>query len=160
MCYNGYMRTFILLAATLLQLLAAKISLETGNKLQIEGYYFQDRCALVYIHLKVIGEENDGNESDVIAFHIYNDGKLIKTTFVSVPLEQAKDINLSIRLDNLEDKTSPGIAIESKELGIYIDPFKLKKMDMSCSDYLNASKAAKELGYLCPKLKIFGIKCE
>jgi len=154
------MRTIILLTITILQLMAAKMSLETGNRLQIEGYYFQDRCALVRIHVKVIGEKNDGNNSDLVAFHIYNDGKLIKTAFASVPLEQAKDINLSLRLDNLEDRTSPGIAIESKELGIYIDPFKLKKMDMSCSDYFNASKAAKELNYLCPKLNIFGIKCE
>ncbi|WP_201337580.1 MULTISPECIES: hypothetical protein [unclassified Nitratiruptor] len=154
------MKKLVLFVTIILELFAAKISFEAGNKLDMRGFYFQDNCAIVFINGKVVGEKNDINGSDIIKFDIYNDGKLIKSIDVAVPLEQAKELNLSVKLENIKDRVSPGIAIESEELGIYVDPLKLEKKDENCSDFLSAPKAKKELQSLCPKLRLLGIKCE
>ena len=150
---------FLIIILINLTLFGAKLSVESGNQLKIAGTLFKDRCALITINTKVVGTKDDYNGSDEIVFKIYNDGKVIQTSTATVPLLQAKELNLTIVIENFSDAKSPGIAIECEELGIYVDPFYLQKSDESCSELLNKKRVDKELQNICPKLRYFGISC-
>ena len=141
-------------------LFGAKLSTEPSNHLSMSGKIFKDKCALVAINTKLIGTKDDKNGSDEVVFTIYNDGEIIKKASVFVPVHEAKDINLTILLPHFNDQKSPGIAIECEELGIYIDPFYLKKSDKNCTEYLKEEKAKKELQIICPTVQLFGFKCD
>ncbi len=141
-------------------LFGAKLSIESGNQLKLAGTLFQDNCAILTINAKVVGTKDDRNGTDEVVFKIYNDGKLVNVTTASVPVLQAKDLNMTILLKNLQDTKSPGIAIECEELGIYVDPFYLQKSDENCSEYLNMKKVNRELQNICPNLRYFGVSCD
>lgn len=143
-----------------LTLFGAKLSTEPSNHFVVDGILFKDRCALVTINTKLIGTKDDHNKSDEVVFTIYNDGEVIKKAYIFVPVHEAKDINLTILLPKFKDRKSPGIAIECEELGIYIDPFYLKRSEQNCTHYLKEKRAKKELEIICPKLELLGIKCE
>ena len=141
-------------------LFGAKLSTEPSNHLTISGKIFKDRCALITINTKLIGTKDDKNGSDEVVFKIYNDGEVIKEASAFVPVQEAKDINLTILLPHFSDRKSPGIAIECEELGIYIDPFYLQKSDKNCTEYLKEKRVQEELQIICPTVRLLGFKCD
>ncbi len=149
--------TFLLFIG--LCLFGAKLSIGTEKRLNIKGILFKDNCAYITIQGRVVGTKDDGNGTDYILFKIYNDGNLVKKISTNVPVLEAKELNLSFQLQNFQDTKSPGIAIECDELGIYIDPFYLKKSNESCEQYFKMRNIHHELDNICPKLQFFGIHC-
>ncbi len=132
-----------------------------GSSIKVEARYFQkDRCLVISLEGRVIGERKDSKAGDEVEFVVYDDGKVIASKKVAVPVAQAIDLHEFIRYEGNLSSRSPGVALESEELGVYIDPLVPVVVDDYCSDYLQKESIIKELNATCNALSKFGFSCE
>jgi len=132
----------------------------TQPKLDIEAKLFSDNCLVVEIRGKLVGVQDDGEGSDEVEFLIYDDGKVIVKKVISLPINEAKEIDEKIVYKGGISQNSPGIAIESQELGLYIDPLIPTKISLTCQEYQTQERLKKEYERVCNSLAKFGFSCE
>ena len=131
-----------------------------AEPLQVQALHFeQDNCLIVSIQGKLIGTTDDLNESDEVSFVIYDDGKIVGQKKLYLPLDRAVKIEEYIKLQGNFSQKSPGVAVESKEIGLYIDPLLPQRMPGYCDDYLHKEFMEAEYNDTCRSLAKFGFIC-
>ncbi|MRI58342.1 MAG: hypothetical protein C6H99_02430 [Epsilonproteobacteria bacterium] len=129
--------------------------------LRIEALEFeQDGVLLISIQGGLVGTQADTDHGDLVRFVVYDDGRIIAKKDLLVPLDQAIQIQEYIKIEGNLSQASPGVAIESKELGIYIDPLLPKSMPGYSEDYLHRDFWEYEYNDTCHSLAKFGFICE
>ena len=157
------MKKILSIAIVTISLFGATLSSMQESDAIVEALQFGDgneSCLLVQIDAKIVGTQQDGPKGDEVLFTIYDDGRIIAKKSLFVPIGRAMEVNATIRYDGTLSQQSPGIAVESEELGLYIDPLIPKKMDGNCDDYLHKDEIEAEYNQTCMSLAKFGIRCE
>ncbi|GEM_PF-2605326 len=133
-----------------------------GNRLKIKGYYFNDAnrsCNIYFISGAVVGTQSDHNSSDLVDFTIYDDGHVVAHKELYVPVGKVSELNLTLFYETSTKSKAPGVAIESKDLGLYIDPFIPEKNETICKAYLKKIAVERAVNSNCKQINRFGASC-
>ncbi|NPA03660.1 MAG: hypothetical protein GXO61_02255 [Epsilonproteobacteria bacterium] len=131
----------------------------TQPNFSIEAKVFKDDCLIVEVKGKVVGTQDDGNGTDDVEFLVYDDGKVILKKVFHFPINEAVEVEDQIIYKGKISQNSPGVAVESQELGIYIDPLIPTKIPLTCQEYFISQRVEKEYKEVCLDLEKFGFKC-
>ncbi len=155
------MRKFLSIALLAASLAAATLPDQEENALKIEADYYDgnESCLLVQLHTKLIGTQKEVYGKDLVKFVIYDDGKVITSKEVALPVGVAQERNLTLFYPGKLSSKSPGVAIESEELGLYIDPLHYRVIHKSCASILAKEIERVETKDLCGDLKTLGFSC-
>ena len=162
--YNLFMRYVILIFITSLFCMGAKLPEYYGAEegLKIAGFYVEDSngsCVVLYIKGSAIGTQNDQNGMDRIDFSIYDDGELKATRYLYVKKGKKENFSALFTYEAKEGDKTPGVAIESKDLNIYIDPYYLKYIHASCDGISRLEEIEELVGNICEAISRFGGSC-
>ncbi len=143
-------------------IVAAATLPDAEHTLKIDAKYFDgnESCLLVTIDAKLVGTQKDFYGKDLVNFLVYDDGKVIASQEVALPVGKALERNLTFFYSGRLSTKSPGIALESEELGLYIDPLHYTVIHRSCTPALSQQIVGQEIGDLCGDLKTVGFSCE
>ena len=143
-------------------LLAAATFPDQENALDIEANYYDGNksCLLITLHTKLIGTQKEAYGKDIVKFLVYDDGKVIASKEIALPVGVAVERNLTIFYAGNLSSRSPGVAIESEELGLYIDPLHYTSIHQSCTPLLAKQVEKVETKDLCGDLSELGFRCE
>ncbi len=135
---------------------------DAEHTLKIDAKYFDgnESCVLVNINAKLVGTQKDVYGKDLVKFLVYDDGKVIASKEIALPMGKALERNLTLFYAGRLSTKSPSIALESEELGLYIDPLHYAVIHRSCAPLLSRQIVGQEIGDLCGDLKTIGFKCE
>ncbi len=141
---------------------SANLSESSDNTLVVEATYYDtnDSCLLIHLHGKIIGTQNDFLGSDIVEFLFYDDGKVIAKKNFDIKNGVAQNIDEKIFYRGKLSGKSPGIAVESAELGIYIDPLIPSIKHESCKKLFISHAFKTEKRAICSELEEIGIKCD
>ncbi len=131
------------------------------NALTIKAKYYDgnESCLLVTIDTKLIGTQKEVYGKDLVKFLVYDDGKVITSKEIALPVGVAVERNLTLFYSGKLSSKSPGVAIESEELGLYIDPLHYTVIHQSCAPFLAKQIEKKETTDLCSDLGAIGFNC-
>ncbi len=132
------------------------------DAIRITGFYISENnnsCVVLYIRGSAIGTQNDEKGFDLIDFSVYDDGELKKKEFTKVKKGKKGFFSLLIHYQSKNGDKVPGVAIESKELNIYIDPFHLKKVKGSCENIEILESVEREVETICDTISRLGGSC-
>ncbi len=151
----------ILFVTLIAGILNAAILSDTKNSLRIEAKYYDqnESCLLILIEAKLIGTQKEVYGKDLVKFLVYDDGKIIVSKEIGLPVEVAVERNLTLFYPGKLNTKSPGVAIESEELGLYIDPLHYTVIHQSCKPLKSNFVEKTETRDLCIDLQTVGFRC-
>ncbi|MRI83952.1 MAG: hypothetical protein C6I00_05985 [Nitratiruptor sp.] len=136
---------------------------EGEDRIVIHGYYAPlegDRsCNLYRIRVTLIGTQDDGEGEDLVDFTIYDDGRVVAQKYVAIPVGARKEVELLLFYEAPLSQRAPGVAIESQELGIYVDPFTPEENGSMCLGYRNELLIRSHIQRNCRTMSRYGSKC-
>ena len=133
-----------------------------GNGLKIQGYYFNDAnrsCNVYVIKGAVVGTQSEYNGKDLVDFTIYDDGRIVAYKELLIPVGKVSELDLMMFYETSTKSEAPGVAIESKDLGLYVDPFIPEKNETICKAYLKRIAVERAVNSDCKRINRFGVSC-
>ncbi|MRJ01975.1 MAG: hypothetical protein C6I05_00820 [Epsilonproteobacteria bacterium] len=135
----------------------------TPSEITIEGYYAalngDKRCNVYFIRGMAIGTQNDRNGSDLVDFTIYDDGAVVASTQIAIPVGELKEFNITLTYESEGSEKAPGVAVESQDLQIYIDPYIPEENSSICDYYKEEIAIRSHIERNCRVINRYGVEC-